>query len=87
MRPCSVPSMGLSVRLVGTSTRAAAGEASDDDGEEGGDGVDDAPEDTGDTVDDGHDSVADGAEAALNLVVVRDCSVVNRACEEGLHKT
>lgn len=83
MRPRSM----ASVALVRASSRAAAGEAADDDGEEGGDGVDDASEDTGDTVDDSHDSVADGAEAALDLVVIRYCSVEKRDCEEDLHKT
>ena len=70
MRPRTMAGVRLGVRLVGASTRAAAGEAADDDAEEGGDGVDDALKDTGNTVDDGHDSVTDGAEAALDLVVV-----------------
>lgn len=68
MRSGTMPGVRLGVRLVGTSTsRAAAGEAADDDGEKGGDGVDDALEDTGNAVDDSHDSIADGAEAALDL--------------------
>ena len=52
---------------LAATTAAAAGEAVDDDAEEGGDGVDEAAEDAGNAVDDCHDTGADGAEHALDL--------------------
>jgi hypothetical protein len=45
----------------------AAGEAVDDDGEEGNDGVDDSLNTRGDGVNNRHDAVADGAEDRLDL--------------------
>lgn len=46
---------------------AAAGEARDDDVEEGDNGVDDGLEAGGNGVDNGHDAVADCAEDGLDL--------------------
>lgn len=49
------------------STSATAGEAGDDDVEDGDDAVDDGVEDGANSVDDGHEAGADGSEDALNL--------------------
>ena len=52
----------------------AAGQARDDDAEEGDDGVDDGLACGGDGVNNGHDAVADCAEDGLDLGCVRECA-------------
>lgn len=47
---------------------AVAGEAADDDVEDGHDAVEDGFEDVADAVDDGHDAGADGLEDRLDLL-------------------
>ena len=53
--------------VAATLSTAAAGEAGDDDVEEGHDAVDDGLEDTSDTVNDRHEDGSDGLEETLNL--------------------
>ena len=50
-----------------STTATTAGEAADDDAEEGDDGVDDRLKTSSDGVDNGHDAVSDGAEEVLDL--------------------
>ncbi len=50
-----------------TLAGAAAGEAGDDDVEDGDDAVDDGVEDAADGVDNGHEAVADGLEEGFHL--------------------
>jgi hypothetical protein len=52
---------------VATAATAAAGEAGDDDVEDGDDAVDDGGQHGPDAVDDGHQAVADGAEDGFEL--------------------
>lgn len=52
---------------------ASAGEAADDDAEEGDNGVDDGLETSSDGVDNGHDAVADRPELSSVLVPVCFC--------------
>ena len=51
-----------SMRCPLSAATASAGEAADDDAEEGDDGVDDCLKTSSDGVDNGHDAVSDGAE-------------------------
>jgi len=51
-----------SMRCPLSAAAASAGEAADDDAEEGDDGVDDCLKTSSDGVDNGHDAVSDGAE-------------------------
>jgi len=60
--------------FASTST-TTAGEAGDDDVEEGDDAVDDRHEDCADTVDDGHEDPANGLAEAGQLEV--DCQLSN----------
>ena len=52
---------------VATASTATAGEAGDDDIEEGDDAVDDGGQHSPDAVDDGHQAVADSAEDGFEL--------------------
>ena len=52
----------------------AAGQAADDDVEEGNNAVDDGHADRSDAVDDGHKDIADGLADALKLERVSGCS-------------
>ena len=60
----STPSSGST---VSSALVAAAGQAADDDVEEGNDAVDDGHADAADAVDNRHDDVADGLADALQL--------------------
>lgn len=51
-----------------SSASAVAGEAADDDVEDGHDAVEDGFEDVADAINDGHDAGADGLEDGLDLV-------------------
>ena len=66
--------------MSGTSPSAAAaasaGQAGDDDAEQGDDGVDDGLQSGGNGVNDGHDAVADRAEDGLDLRTVSQCTGV-----------
>jgi len=55
-----------SMRCPLSAATASAGEAADDDAEEGDDGVDDCLKTSSDGVDNGHDAVSDGAEDRLD---------------------
>jgi hypothetical protein len=61
------------------ASSAAAGQARDDDAEEGDDGVDDGLQSGGNGVNNGHDAVADRAEDGLDLLLVRGCTWTNVA--------
>ena len=66
-----------STRVSGTSLSAAAasaGQAGDDDAEQGDDGVDDGLQSGGNGVNDGQDAVADRAEDGLDLRTVSQCT-------------
>lgn len=58
---------GPGLHASSTRAAAAAGEAADDDVEEGDDGVDDGFADRGDGVNNRHDAVANGPEDGLDL--------------------
>ena len=57
---------GSRLHAATTGASASAGQAADDDVEEGDNGVDDGLKDSGNGVNDGHDAVADGAEDRLD---------------------
>lgn len=59
---------GSSLHASSTRATAAAGEAADNDVEEGDDGVDDGFETRGDGINNRHDAVADGPEDGLDLL-------------------
>ena len=59
--------MAGGVHSAPATTGAVAGEAADDDVEDGDDAVDNGLEDAGNAVDDGHDGSADGLEDRLDL--------------------
>ena len=50
-----------------SASRAVAGQAGDDDVEEGDDAINDGGQDSTDSVDDGHEAAADGAEEIFDL--------------------
>jgi hypothetical protein len=56
------------------ASAAAAGQARDDDVEQGDDGVDDGLQSGGNGVNNGHDAVADRAEDGLDLRIVSGCT-------------
>lgn len=79
----------VSARLHAATTGAttAAGEAADDDVEEGDNSVDDCGAGSADGVDDGHEHIADGAEDGLDLYMgVRDVCGGERVCGKSIHK-
>jgi len=57
---------GTRLHAASTTSSASAGQARNDDVEEGDDGVDDSGADGADGVDDGHEAVADRAEDGFN---------------------
>lgn len=59
-----------SLHAAATRTTPAAGQAADDDVEEGDNAVDDGSAGGADGVDNGHEHIADGAEDGFDLVVV-----------------
>ncbi len=63
-----------------STTAATAGDAGDDDAEEGGDGVDYALKDGSNAVDNSHDAVPDGAEHSLDLKIL-SVAEANKATE------
>lgn len=54
-------------RTMSSAATTAAGEARDDDVEEGDDAVNDGGQDSADAVDDGHEDIADRAEDGFEL--------------------
>jgi len=57
---------GACLHAPPAAAASSAGQAADDDVEEGNDGVDDGPEDTGDGVNDRHDAVANRPKDGLD---------------------